>query len=141
MRRFFSLASSVISCRGVNIGWGTARDAWAGSVRCRAEATYEPVLRQRDPNRVGDVETNRAQLNDDATVDERNPLDAMRLRAVEPNNITSPQVMSCDLVHRHVPSVGAVMALPPTDFATLLSVIDDEGHRPDIRRSECIRAS
>jgi hypothetical protein len=33
-------------------------------------------------------ETNRPQLNDDATVDERNPLDAMRLPVVEPNNIT-----------------------------------------------------
>jgi hypothetical protein len=105
-------------------------------IRGRAEATYQPVPRQRDPNRVGDVETNRAQLNDDATVDERNPLDAMRLRVVEPNNITSPQVMSCDLVHRHVPSVGEAMAPPPTDSATV-----DQGssmrkeHRLDIRRS------
>jgi hypothetical protein len=39
---------------------------------------------------VGNVETNRTQLNHDATVDEHNPLDAMRLRVVEPNNITSP---------------------------------------------------
>jgi hypothetical protein len=80
------------------------------------------------------VETNRAQLNNDATVDERNPLDAMRLRVVEPNNITSPQVMSCDLVHRHVLSVGGVMALPLMTPKTLLSVIYDEGHRSDIRR-------
>jgi hypothetical protein len=29
----------------------------------------------------------------------------MRLRVVKPNNITSPQVASCDLVHRHAPSV------------------------------------
>jgi hypothetical protein len=67
-----------------------ARDASPGSIRGRTEATYEPVPRQRDPNRVGDVETNRAQLNDDATLDERNPLDAMRLRVVDPNNITRP---------------------------------------------------
>ena len=67
-----------------------APDTSPGSLCGRAEATYEPVPGQRDPNRVGDVETNRPQLNDDATVDERNPLDAMRLRVVEPNNITSP---------------------------------------------------
>jgi hypothetical protein len=67
-----------------------ACSASSSSARCRAEATHQPVLRQRDQNRVGDVETNRAQLNDDAAVDERNPLDAMRLRVVEPNNITSP---------------------------------------------------
>jgi hypothetical protein len=46
--------------------------------------------RQRDPHRVRNVETNRTQLNHDATVDEHNPLDTMRLRVVEPNNITSP---------------------------------------------------
>jgi hypothetical protein len=39
---------------------------------------------------VGNVETNRTQLNHDATVDEHNPLDTMRLRILEPNNITSP---------------------------------------------------
>jgi hypothetical protein len=84
------LASSVISCGSLNLAGAQARDASPGSVCGRAEATYEPVLGQRDPNRVGDVETNRPQLNDDATVDERNPLDAMRLRVVEPNSITSP---------------------------------------------------
>jgi hypothetical protein len=35
-------------------------------------------------------QTNRTQLNHAATVDEHNPLDTMRLRVVEPNNITSP---------------------------------------------------
>ena len=84
------MASSVISCGSLTSAGAQARDASSGSLRGRAEASYEPVLGQRDPNRVGDVETNRAQLNDDATVDERNPLDAMRLRVVEPNNITSP---------------------------------------------------
>jgi hypothetical protein len=41
-------------------------------------------------NRVGNVETNRTWLNNDKPVDEHNPLDTMRLRVVEPNNITSP---------------------------------------------------
>jgi hypothetical protein len=41
-------------------------------------------------NGIGNVETNRTQLNHNATVDEHNPLDTMRLRVVEPNNITSP---------------------------------------------------
>jgi hypothetical protein len=57
----------------------------------RAPTTRRSLSRrpgQPDQNRVWDVETNRPQLNDDATVDERNPLDAMRLRVVEPNNIT-----------------------------------------------------
>jgi hypothetical protein len=61
-----------------------------GSVCGRAEAIYAPIHRQRDANRVGNIETNRPQLNHDATLDEHNPLDAMRLRVVEPNNITSP---------------------------------------------------
>jgi hypothetical protein len=105
----------------------------ARSIRGPAEATYQPVLWQRDPNRVGDVEANRAQLKNDATVDERNPLDPMCLRVIEPNNITSPQVISRDLVHRHVSRVEGVMALAPADTATSLSVIDDEGHRSDVR--------
>jgi hypothetical protein len=36
------------------------------------------------------VETNRTQLNHNATVDDDNPLDTMRLRVVEPNNTPSP---------------------------------------------------
>jgi len=83
------LASSIISCRGLTSARAPACDASPGSIRGRAEATYQPVPWQRDPNRVGDVETSRAQLNDDATVDERDPLDAMRLRVIQPNNITS----------------------------------------------------
>jgi hypothetical protein len=39
-----------------------------------------------DANRVGNVETNRTQLNHDATVDEHNPLDTMRLRVIEPQH-------------------------------------------------------
>jgi hypothetical protein len=61
-----------------------------GSIRGGAEALYQPIPRQRNANRVGNVETNRTQLNHDATVDEHNPSDTMRLRVVEPNNITSP---------------------------------------------------
>jgi hypothetical protein len=51
------------------------------------------------------VETHRPQLDHDATVDKHGPLHTMRLRVVKPNNITSPQLASCDLVHRHAPSV------------------------------------
>jgi hypothetical protein len=53
------------------------------SICGRAEATYQPVPRQRDPNRVGDVETNRAQLNDDATVDEQHSLGPRELSVAE----------------------------------------------------------
>jgi hypothetical protein len=60
-----------------------------GSLPCPAEALYQPIYRQPDANCVGNVETNRTPLNQDATVDEHNPLDTMRLRVIEPNNITS----------------------------------------------------
>jgi hypothetical protein len=59
------------------------------SIPGAAEALYQPIHWQRDANRVGNVETNRAQLNHDATIDEHNPLDTMRLQVIEPNNITS----------------------------------------------------
>jgi hypothetical protein len=62
----------------------------SGSIPGRAKALYQPIHGQRDANRVGNVETNRTQLNHDTTVDEHNPLDTMRLRILEPNNITSP---------------------------------------------------
>lgn len=61
-----------------------------GSLRGRAEALYQPIPRQRNANSVANVETNRTQLNHNATVDDDNPLDTMRLRVVEPNNIPSP---------------------------------------------------
>jgi hypothetical protein len=38
----------------------------------------------------GNVETNRTQRNPDATVDEHNPVHALRFRVLEPNDITSP---------------------------------------------------
>jgi hypothetical protein len=60
------------------------------TTRGRAKAPYQPIQPQRDANRVGNVETNRTQLNHDQPVDEHNPLDTMRLWVVEPNNITSP---------------------------------------------------
>jgi hypothetical protein len=62
----------------------------AASIHGRAKALNQPIHRQRDANRVGNVETNRTQLNHNQPVGELNPLDTMRLRVVEPNNITSP---------------------------------------------------
>ena len=44
---FSSLASPNVSCQGSKIDWGArARETSPGSIRGRAEATYEPVLRQ-----------------------------------------------------------------------------------------------
>ena len=59
------------------------------SISGPTESRYQPIHRQRDPNCVGNVETNRTQLNHDATIDEHNPLDTMRLQVIKPNNITS----------------------------------------------------
>jgi hypothetical protein len=67
----------------------TSESSPRSSIPGPAEWLYQPIHRQRDANCVGNVETNRTQLNHDATVDEHNPLDTMRLRVVEPNNITS----------------------------------------------------
>jgi hypothetical protein len=85
--------------------YGPAANSATGSLCDRAETNQQPIHRQRDANRVGNVETHRAQLDHDATVGKHGPLHTMRLRVVKPNNITSPQVASCDLVHRHAPSV------------------------------------
>ena len=59
------------------------------SIHGPAESLDQPIHRQRNANCVGNIETNRTQLHHDATVAEYNPLDTMRLRIVEPNNITS----------------------------------------------------
>jgi hypothetical protein len=85
--------------------YGPAAISATGSLCDRAEANHQPVHRQCDANSVGNVETYGPQLDHDATVDKHGPLHTMRLRVVKPNNITSPQVASCDLVHRHAPSV------------------------------------
>jgi hypothetical protein len=85
--------------------YGPAAISATGSLCDRAETNHQPIHRQRDPNRVGNVETHRPQLDHDATVDKHGSLHTMRLRVVKPNNITSPQLASCDLVHRHAPSV------------------------------------
>jgi hypothetical protein len=89
-----------------------------GSVRGRAEALYQPILRQRDANRVGNIETNGPQLHHGTTIDKHHPLDTMRLRIVEANNITSPKRTSCDHVHGHGASVWGRRAAPATDSAT-----------------------
>jgi hypothetical protein len=60
------------------------------SVPGAAEALYQPIQWQRDANRASNIETNRTQFYHDATVDEHNPLDAMRLRVIEPHHITNP---------------------------------------------------
>lgn len=76
-----------------------------GSIGRRAEAIYHRIRRQRDACRAGNFKTNRPQLKHHAILDDDNPLHTMRLRVANPNNITSAQVTSCDLVHRHVTSV------------------------------------
>jgi hypothetical protein len=62
----------------------------AALIHGRAQALNQPIHWQRDANRVGNVETNRTQLNHNKPGGELNPLDTMRLRVVEPNDITSP---------------------------------------------------
>jgi hypothetical protein len=61
-----------------------------GSIRGGAEALYPTIPRKRNANRVRNVETNRTQLNHNATVDDHDPLNPMRLRVIEPNNIINP---------------------------------------------------
>jgi hypothetical protein len=60
------------------------------SIRGPAEALHQPIHHQRDPDRVGNVKTNRTQRKRDATVDEHNPLHTLRLQVLEPNDTTSP---------------------------------------------------
>jgi hypothetical protein len=67
------------------------------SIRGGAEATYEPVLRQREANGLRNLETNRAEFQDDAGVDAHHPLYPVRLRVVESNNVTNPYVMGSDV--------------------------------------------
>ena len=50
----------------LNIGLGRKHVKTSpGSIRGRAEATYEAVLRQRDANSLRNLETNRPQLQHD----------------------------------------------------------------------------
>ena len=65
------------------------RPSKGGLIAGPAEALYQPIRRQRDANRVGNVETHRTQLHHHATIDEHNPVDTMRVRVIEPHNITS----------------------------------------------------
>jgi hypothetical protein len=62
----------------------------SGSIPDPPEAIHQPIHRKRDTKRIGNIKTNRPQFNHDATVGEHDPLDAMRLRVIEPNHITSP---------------------------------------------------
>jgi hypothetical protein len=66
------------------------RPSKGGSIAGPAEAVHQPICWQRDAKGIGHVQTNRPQVYHDATVGEHDPLDAMRLRVIEPNNITSP---------------------------------------------------
>src|SRR5262245_41624773 len=71
------------------------------SLRGRAEATYQPVIAQRDANGLRHLETNRPQLQHDPAVDMHRALYPLRLRVVESHHITHSAVTCRDVLDRH----------------------------------------
>jgi hypothetical protein len=122
----------------LNIGLGRKHVKTSpGSIRGRAEATYEAVLRQRDANSLRNLETNRPQLQHDAAADTHRALYLVRLGVVESNNVTRTYVTGCDILCRHVPTVGACrMTFPRVTPEGLLSVSDGRRQHSDIRLIE-----
>jgi hypothetical protein len=87
-----------------------------GSLRGRAEATYEPVIGQRDANGLRHLETITAKLQHDPSVDVHRALDPLRLRVVESHHVTRSDVPGRDVPYRHRPTVGRRGAeWPPRD--------------------------
>jgi hypothetical protein len=91
-----------------------------------AKAGYEPVLRQRNPRGVGDREPNWPQFGHDARVDVLDPLNTMRLRVVQPNDVPSPELPRRDLVYRHVHSVGGGRSTSAQSLRDRLLSVTDE---------------
>jgi hypothetical protein len=76
------------------------------SVRGHAEPRYQPIHRQRDADGLRNLETNWPHLQYDAGADADHALNPMRLRVIDANNVTRPQVTSLDVLDRHAPTVG-----------------------------------
>jgi hypothetical protein len=110
------VASSVISCGSLKIGWRARSCVSARLLRGRAEATYEPVIGQRDANRLRHLQTNRPQLQHDPAVDVHRALHPLRLRVVDSHHVTHSDVTGRDVPYRHRPTVGRRRAeWPPRD--------------------------
>jgi hypothetical protein len=77
-----------------------------GLVRGHGEPRYQPIHRQRDADGLRNLETNRPHLQYDAGADADRALNPMRLRVIDANNVTRPQVTGFDVLDRHVPTVG-----------------------------------
>jgi hypothetical protein len=76
------------------------------SLRGRAEATYQPVIGQRDTTGLRHFETNRPQLQHDPAVDVHHALDPLRLSVVESHHVTCRDVTRRDVLYRHRPTLG-----------------------------------
>jgi hypothetical protein len=77
-----------------------------GSLRGCAEATYQPVIGQRDTTGLRHLEINRPQLQHDPAVAVHRALDPLRLRVVESHHVTRRDVPRRDVLYRHRPTVG-----------------------------------
>jgi hypothetical protein len=77
-----------------------------GLVRGNAEPRYQPIHRQRDTDGLRNLETNWPHLQYDASAGADHALNPMRLRVIDANNVTRPQVTGLDVLDRHVPTVG-----------------------------------
>ena len=87
-----------------------------GSLRGRAEATYEPVIGQRDANTLRHLKTNRPQLQHDPAVDVDRALYQLRLRVVESHHVARSDVPGRDVLYGHRPTVRRRGAeWPPRD--------------------------
>ena len=77
-----------------------------GLVRGHAEPRHQAIHRQRDADGLRNLETNRPHLQYDASADADHALNPMRLRVIDANNVTRPQVTGLDVLDRHAPTVG-----------------------------------
>jgi hypothetical protein len=110
-----------------------------GSLRARAEATYEPVIGQRDANGLRHLETNRLQLQHDPPVDVHRALYPLRLRG---RRVAPRHPPRCHGPRRPVPAppnrrtsrrrIASAGLTPPQ---RLLSATGDPAAALSIRRS------